>query len=250
MTTSRHYTLLVPRLDRTGPCNVAVDVGHAAVSAGWTVRLLFLSGVLGRDDVQGFAEVRRFRLSDLLHLDGVVHTHCLRPDLIGALLSFNRRCEVLTTLHNYFLIDLGFDHPRWRVRCAWFVWRWAIARHRHRVCISNAMRRYYRRLLPGQSFDRVYNFRPARDGSLDAADSRTVHWIAAQRDASRTCLVYVGSLSRRKNLLPLIQALSSEPTLALMLCGVADAATLCREGNVPTSKIYLAMEKLAGLAGC
>src|SRR6266508_459759 len=35
--------------------------------------------------------------------------------------------------------------------------------------------------------------------------------------------------------------------MALMLCGVEDAATLCREGNVPTSKIYLAMEKLAGL---
>jgi HTH-type transcriptional regulator, sugar sensing transcriptional regulator len=29
--------------------------------------------------------------------------------------------------------------------------------------------------------------------------------------------------------------------------GVADAATLCREGEIPTSKIYQAMEKLAGL---
>jgi transcriptional regulator TrmB len=35
--------------------------------------------------------------------------------------------------------------------------------------------------------------------------------------------------------------------MALMLCGVADAATLCREGSVPSSKIYLAMERLAGL---
>ncbi len=35
--------------------------------------------------------------------------------------------------------------------------------------------------------------------------------------------------------------------MALMLYGVADAATLCREGSVPSSKIYLAMEKLAGL---
>src|SRR5919205_4547394 len=35
--------------------------------------------------------------------------------------------------------------------------------------------------------------------------------------------------------------------MALMLCGVADAGTLCREGSVPTSKIYLALEKLAGL---
>lgn len=35
--------------------------------------------------------------------------------------------------------------------------------------------------------------------------------------------------------------------MTLILFGVADAATLCREGDVPTSKIYLAMEKLAGL---
>src|SRR5258707_12339739 len=35
--------------------------------------------------------------------------------------------------------------------------------------------------------------------------------------------------------------------MALMLCGGADAGTLCREGSVPTSKIYLAMEKLANL---
>jgi sugar-specific transcriptional regulator TrmB len=33
----------------------------------------------------------------------------------------------------------------------------------------------------------------------------------------------------------------------LMLHGVADAETLCREGDIPTSKIYLAMEKLASL---
>jgi len=38
--------------------------------------------------------------------------------------------------------------------------------------------------------------------------------------------------------------------VALMIHGVADAETLCREGDVPTSKIYRAMEKLSqmGLA--
>jgi sugar-specific transcriptional regulator TrmB len=35
--------------------------------------------------------------------------------------------------------------------------------------------------------------------------------------------------------------------MALMLRGVADAETLCREGDVPTSKIYLALEKLGQL---
>jgi HTH-type transcriptional regulator, sugar sensing transcriptional regulator len=33
----------------------------------------------------------------------------------------------------------------------------------------------------------------------------------------------------------------------LMVQGVADAETLCREGEIPSSKIYLAMEKLGGL---
>ena len=35
--------------------------------------------------------------------------------------------------------------------------------------------------------------------------------------------------------------------LALMVRGVADAATLCREGGIPTSKIYRSMERLAEL---
>jgi hypothetical protein len=35
--------------------------------------------------------------------------------------------------------------------------------------------------------------------------------------------------------------------VTLMMSGVADAATLCREGAIPTSKIYRAMEKLRDL---
>jgi len=35
--------------------------------------------------------------------------------------------------------------------------------------------------------------------------------------------------------------------VTLMVFGVADAAVLCREGGIPTSKIYRAMEKLANL---
>ncbi len=35
--------------------------------------------------------------------------------------------------------------------------------------------------------------------------------------------------------------------VTLAVHGVSDAATLCREGDIPTSKIYAAMEKLARL---
>lgn len=35
--------------------------------------------------------------------------------------------------------------------------------------------------------------------------------------------------------------------IALTILGVADAATLCRQGDIPSSKIYIAMEKLSEL---
>ena len=47
-----------------------------------------------------------------------------------------------------------------------------------------------------------------------------------------------------------LRARTDDPNAAVpfaMLCGVADAATLCREGTLPSSKIHSAIEKLAGL---
>ena len=90
-----------------------MDLCRQAAAHGAYVRLLCLAGGIERDDVGGLHEVRRLRWSDPLYLDGIVHTHCLRPDLVGSLFKLRGRCFVVTTLHNYFLIDLSFDHERW-----------------------------------------------------------------------------------------------------------------------------------------
>src|SRR5574340_385822 len=90
MTTSRRYTLIVPRVDHTGPCNVAVDLARAAAAAGWAVQILYLSGTPSRDVGDAAIPVRRVRFGDLFSLRGVLHTHCLRPDLLGALLRRHR----------------------------------------------------------------------------------------------------------------------------------------------------------------
>jgi glycosyltransferase involved in cell wall biosynthesis len=219
MTTLPPFNIIVPRIDRTGPCNVAVDVGHAAIAAGYTVTLLSLSPVAGRDDLDGFAEVRRWRLSDLWRLRGVVHTHCLRPDLVGALTSMLGRSTLITTLHNYFLIDLGFDHRRWIVKSTWWLWRWAISRFDHRVCISRAMHSYYGRLLPTMSFDVCYNFRAAPADVAATLDSTIESWITKQRHAGRIVMTYAGVFTARKNVLGLLQALARHDQLALILCG-------------------------------
>jgi glycosyltransferase involved in cell wall biosynthesis len=221
MTTSRHYTLITPRLDDTGPCNVAVDIGRAAASAGWTVSLRYLSGDPSRNDLAEFRDVRQLRLSDLANASGVIHTHCLRPDLLGWLFTFNSKCTVVTTLHNHFLIDLSFDHAPWKVRLAWRLWSAALRRFDHRVCISQTMRRYYRRLMPDLEFDVAYNFRsnPEASGRPQDAPPDLIDWLRAQRLKGRIVLAYVGSLTQRKNLAPLIEALAAEREMALILCG-------------------------------
>lgn len=211
------YTLIVPALDRTGPVSVAVDIGIAAREAGWRVRLLYLSPVVPRDDL-GFAdEVRQFRYTDLWRLSGIVHTHCLRPDLLGLVLTWNRRVTLVTTLHNFFLFDVGFDKPRIYVQAAWQVWQLALRGFDHVICISEAMRRYYRRCLPGQSLQMAYNFRVK--ATAFPADPAALAWIESRRGTGDIVLSFVGSLSQRKNILGLVAAIADAPMLSLIICG-------------------------------
>lgn len=215
---NKNYTIVVPALDRTGPVNVACDLGRAAAARGWRVRLLTLSDKASRNDLHFAAEVRRWRLSDLWQLNGVVHTHCLRPDLLGAMFALNRRCLLVTTLHNFFLIDTGFNYSPKVTWLAWQVWRRALTRYDHVVCISEAMRRYYRRILPDQAFELARNFR-AESKLTGELSVEHAGWLAAQRLQNRHVLIYVGGLNRRKNIGSLFAALTQRPDCALLICG-------------------------------
>jgi len=211
------YTLIVPALDRSGPVNVAVDIGLAASAAGWRVRVLYLSPVTARDDLGFAVEVRKFCISDFWRLRGVVHSHCLRPDLLGLALKWNRSITLVTTVHNFFLFDVGFDKPRIYVDAAWQLWKRALRGFDFVVCISNAMCRYYGRSLPGQRLEMVYNFR-AQPADL-LANPASLEWIASRKAAGDIVLSFVGSLSERKNIHGLVSALVEAPSLSLVICG-------------------------------
>lgn len=218
MTDQPEYTLIIPRAVRAGPCNLAVDLGRAAVARGFRVRLLYLSGAIARDDLADFDEVRPWRWSDVLRLSGTVHTHGLRPDLIGWLLTWKRGCEVLTTVHIHFLADLSMLHERWKIWPAWLVWSRALARFRHRVCVSETMRRYYRKELPKLRFEVILNVAGPRDVGIDPKAEAAASWIA-QRRSQGLCLAYVGALTPRKNVLRLLDAVADEPAVSIVLCG-------------------------------
>lgn len=219
MTEYRSYTLIVPRVDRTGPTNVAVDIGSAAATQGWQVTLLYLSGQPSRDDLGAFHEVRKFHLTDVFRTRGIVHSHGLRPDLVAWLFTWNPRCVVASTLHGHFPGHLAFDYSPCKVKLAWWVWSNALARFSHRICISQTMVRHYRRQLPGMTWDLAYNFRA--DGSPVTATPRpeVLEWVERQRSAGRIVLLFAGSLSARKNVFALVQAVLKLPHVALLICG-------------------------------
>lgn len=220
MTTLPTYNILVPRIDRTGPCNVAIDIGNEAASCGFRVQLLYLSpSSTARTDLGAFAEVRRFRVTDFFQLHGVLHTHCLRPDIIGGLISNLGRCKTITTLHNYFKIDLGFDHSPWKVKLSWLAWKWAIRQTDHVACISKSMLRYYAREIPSAKLKLAYNFRGYPEKLLSTLPKESSEWCLHQRQNGRIILAFVGGLNPRKNVARLLKAIESSPDLSLLCCG-------------------------------
>lgn len=219
MTQPRNYTLIVPRVDRTGPTNVAVDIGLEAAARGWNVSLLYLSGHPTRNDLGAFSSVRKFRLVDTFRLDGIVHSHGLRPDLVAWLFTWNRRCVVASTLHGHFPGHLAFDHSRCKAKVAWWVWSRALTSFDHRVCISQTMVRFYRRQFRRSSLDLAYNFRADDHVDGPAPSAEVLGWIEQQRLAGRIVLLYAGSLSSRKNVRALVQAVLESPRISLLMCG-------------------------------
>lgn len=224
MNHTKQYTVIVPKLDNGGPCNLAVNLAACMLLEGWEVRILSISAPMSREGLEQFSEVRTFNVSDIFRLEGIVHTHGLRPDILGALLRLlSDRCRVLTTIHNYFEIDLSYSYEYWRVKMAWIVWSRAIRMIDRRVCVSRAMRRYYEKQIPETMFDVVCNFcAPKSQHRIhDNNGDQFIAWLEKQRAAHRKVLVYVGAISERKNILAFVQWLvtNKHTDIGLVLCG-------------------------------
>jgi glycosyltransferase involved in cell wall biosynthesis len=248
MTIDRHfsaypiqYTLLVPRLDTTGPTNLAVDLANGMATRGLAVQLLYLGGNPQRSDIHPAVHSRRFRWSDVLATPGIVHSHGLRPDLVAALMSLVGPSTAITTLHGHFPFHLAFDYSSQKARAAWWVWRVALSRFARIICLSATMRRFYQHSFRLDQLVTAYNFRTARSVDSGALDVATTNWIADQRTAGRAVLIFVGSLTRRKNVVPLARAVAKSDRLALIVCGLGpDLAEIEAVAATASARIMLA----------
>ena len=207
-----------------GPQNVAAAIASEAAKRGMEVEILSLTSPSTNGAFFEGLTVRKFRLRDLLTLQGIVHSHGLRPDLLNALMKLIRRKKVvsLTTIHNHFFSDLGLLHSRFLVNVSFYIWRLALSMLDFRVCISQAMRAYYSQLFGGaMTLDVVMNgiLVCSNDGLRRHEDAFVESWVKNKKNSGKRVLGYVGAFIERKNIFALINWLRDREDLALITCG-------------------------------
>lgn len=216
------YNVIVPRLDRSGPSMLSYDIAERMKNRGYIVKYFYLNEGGSPDNIPFQCDgIKKFSIGDFFKISGVVHSHTLRPDIINAFLSVFARNRTITTIPSYFYRDVIYDYPRWKALLAWVLWRAAVSRIETRVCISDRMKRYYRRLIPGVRFTVAANFRLERDRPVgDVGKLLAVQrWVNEQRALSRFVLVYAAGFRPRKNVLRLIGEVACRSGLALLVIG-------------------------------
>ena len=212
------YNVLVPSLENAGPVNMALEIAQKLKNSGMEVQVYFLSNGRRYSPLAEQFNARKLTLVNVWSIRGVLHTHGLRPDLIGSLLKLIRpSLRVMTTIHMHFLPDTRLLYSRFISKSAFRLWIWSISRFDRIVCISNAMRRYYARHRPDLRYDMIYNFR-SKVSERRRQNSISL-WISKQRTKGRFVALFAGAYISRKNVIQLAKWGSSSESVSILFCG-------------------------------
>ena len=213
------YNVIVPANERCGPTNLALDLAALISSSGYRVNFFYLSeGTRPVDSPVDFT-IQKLRLTHLMSLDGIIHTHGLRAEVIGFLIKiFRPRNRLVCTVHNHFIEDLTFIHRKLIVYAAFYIWKLCVSRYDRIIYISRDMKSYYRPFNLNKSSEVIYNFRWCTP-FVKTTDYRTSVWSKAQKDKGKHVLLYCGALIPRKNILNLMSYVSGLDSCSLLICG-------------------------------
>lgn len=218
------YNVIVPSLANSGPTNLAIDLAEAARRDGMDVSVFYLSKSVDNNLRADSFHPKPLKFRYFINLEGIVHTHGLRPDIVGYCIKILRKRQtiVLTTIHMHFVPDLAYIHGKFIANAAFLVWGALIRRFDFRFCISRSMLQYYQEKWPGLTLDLAYN------GVLTTTEVKTAavgvekiveEWVKIQRDNDRTVLGYVGALIERKNVSALFDFVLHDELYSIVICG-------------------------------
>tara|TARA_B100000963_G_scaffold359326_1_gene386380 strand:- start:11586 stop:12623 length:1038 start_codon:yes stop_codon:yes gene_type:complete len=215
---SKIYNVLVPRIDFSGPVRLAIDLAQTASESGFQVNIYYLNGDYRHENLGFKANVKKLKLNNLFQIKNNLHSHCMRPDIINAIISiFKKNFISLTTIPSHVYDDIKYDYSKWKVNFFYFFWKIAISKLNHRVVITQTMMDYYQRELPKLKFNLIYHSR--RIGIKPAEDKKITQKINELKKKYTNLLCFIGGITERKNISALANMLKNNNKTCLIIFG-------------------------------
>lgn len=148
----------------------------------------------------------------------IVHSHSLRPDLLGWALKhiYRSKSIYVSTIHNYVEIDLRMEYGRIVSAVFSFLWRIAWRGLDARVVLSQHAQRYYRESFPPVLAHVVYNARSMfKPQKVNQSDSEAILSLKSKYRIIGANAAVV----QRKGLMQIIESLPFLPNFAFVLAG-------------------------------
>lgn len=239
MAPKKVYNVLLPSLENAGPTNIALDIADTMRKSGSVVNIFYLNECGVKSYLTNTFQVKKLTLFDAMKMRGVLHSHGLRPDVISCFIKLLfRKVKSVNTIHIHFITDMKFLYSRFLTKIAFRIWFSCIKKFDCIVCISNTMKNYYIRYDKRLKIKVIYNF---RNNIIDApCDASYLDWIKMQRLQGRVIVSYVGSLIDRKNILNLVEYISTSTTFSLVIFGAGEheKAIVNMIGNINHIKLH------------
>lgn len=214
----KRYNIIVPSVDYNGPVTLVLDLGRRAAELGYKVTIYYLNSCLDTSIVNFPADVKKLQLNDIMELQGIVHSICIKPDFVNFVIRLcNKNVFCATTIPSFLYEDMKYDYSKWVAWITWRVWKLFAGILDKRVVLSNTMLKYYAKVAPRMRCDVVYHSR--RQPDLVLLNSNNKSLIKAQTERYDCNLVFVAGLRPRKNILRLMQEVYKYPDVSLAIFG-------------------------------
>jgi glycosyltransferase involved in cell wall biosynthesis len=212
------YYVIIPSLINSGPTNQAIEIARMAVRRGYEVKVFYLDSKGESRKSLLDLNCGKIKYHEMFFKNCIVHTHGLRPDIIGWILKiFNRKIILVNTVHIQFIQDMRFLHKMWIVKASFVIWLIILRSFDAVFCISETMAKYYRRHCNKLKIQVVYNFRSVSENGI--CSDEDLNWMKGQKQLKRLLLVYIGSLIERKNVSRVVDEVGRQSDLSLIICG-------------------------------
>lgn len=214
--TSPKVAILVPSIDNSGPVNLAVDLAVGYRRAGFAVEFLYLKKATVSHAKLSGIPTKKFDAGYLFRFEGAIHSHCLVPDLIAGFFKLlKRRLVVISTVPSFIYFDMRLQYGYVVATVAWRLWRVCTSVFDAKVVLNDTMVRYFKKADKAYRYTRIFHSRRASS----CVDPRDRDRIRTFLNPDQVGLVFVGGLTPRKNILPLLKSITRDSQTQCVVFG-------------------------------